>query len=700
MDILSVLAVAGIILLWWFAAQRRGQKAREDELIATSEGIDQLVAEIKELQQQVIVAVNRDDYPEAINISEQMLILADNHFGHDPETILPLLIALSNFHQTAGQPRQAIPYLQRSILLCEKFPALHTQQAGALGKLADLHLQLDAPREAMPLVRREIELRRRQGVPDAALLRAQCKLLSLNLEEPAMAEPIRREITVTAKKLDQELVADIASEANLDMQDALDEGRLEAAWQAAENTLLLTSVAHGPDHDFTYVCRGNLAEMLRRNRRFEDAEAQFQQLIAEEEKRGNGSKALRVALNNLALLYDECGRTDDAARVRERQMALLQGGGQASKGSHFNALNNLAVSQSNHGDDDGAAKTYAEALALSPEGDGIDPGKWADTLNNYGATLVNLKRLIEAGRLYKKVLDRKKSGLEIPSLAIASSFNGLGIVSEQLGKLAQAQDMFERSLAIKAKHLSAEDPSLETARHNLGSLYWQNGEIARAAEMAQAVLTSREKRLGKDHPDTQSARNNLELVNGAIPSSAQPTREMVDGLMEQVTNGQLFRYMTYNFGRTRDESISMVLVPEQQASIFQLKLSRALPRGWLCFIGSTRWLGEETHDGMAELVVIQAESQFDCLRAARTDAVNHDMETEDIIRTMQDYDRRFGIRIYSAETDSVSFILLRLPSDLDAFAQELLDFCMDLEDIELIKEMITTSGNRVELWWD
>lgn len=701
MDILSVLIFVGALLLWGLWVYRGTQQSHAEQLeaAADNEGMEQVIAEIQELQRQVGAAVNRDDYFQAIDISEQMLILSDNHFGDDPEVILPLLTALSNFHQIAGQPHLAIPYLQRCILLQEKLPGLHADQADSLGELAELHLQSGATREAMPLIRREIELRR-HSTPNESLLRAQCKLLSLNLEQPATAEPLRRDVSATANKLGKELVAHLANEANAALTDALHEGRVNIAWQAAETAALLSAVAFGPENDSTYVCRGNLAEMLRRNRRFEDAEIQFLQLIAEEEKRKNGADGLRVAFNNLALLYDECGRTDDAAKLRARQMKLLQSG-QVNIGSHFNALNNLAVSQSNQGDNETAAKTYAEALALSPEGDSIDPGKWADTLNNFAITLVNLKRLQEAGRLYKKVLDRKKTGVNIPILTIAASFNGLGIVFDQLNKLAQAQDMFERALAIKVKLLSADDPSLETARHNLGSIYSRSGEISRATEMAKAVLISREKRLGTNHPDTQVARTNLKMVSDIMQLDATPaTREAINTLMVQTTHGQLFRYATFDFGRARDENVSMVLVPEAEALTLQRKLTHALPQRWHCFIGSTRWLGEEKHDGMAELVAIQAESQFDCLRVARTDAVNHDLDTEDIIQTLQDYDRRFGIRIYSAETDSVGFMLLRLPKDLDAFAQELLEFCMDLEDVELIKEMIIASGNRIELWWD
>ncbi|MEC5398653.1 tetratricopeptide repeat protein [Uliginosibacterium sp. H1] len=710
MDAFSVLVFVGALVAWWLWVRRGVQAPDDDEVATGADGMEQVLVEIQALQGRVASAIKREDYAEAILVSERMLELTDEHLAADSELLLPLLSALSNFHRITGQPLKAMPYLKRSIPLRDKFPALHADQIEALGELAALHLQRGESREALPLIRREVELRRRHNPPDEALLRAQCKLLALTLEEPAMAEPLRQDITATARTLPQDAVVELANEANAEVGDALREGRVRDAWAAAENAVLLVTAAHGPEDDNAYVCRSNLAEMLRRNRRFAEAERQLLQLIAQEEQRladGKGSsEGLRIACNNLALLYDECGRPDDAAKWRNRQMAILQSGG-ASVGARFNALNNLAVSQSNRGDDETAAQTYAEALALSPQGEGVDPRVWADTLNNHGVTLVNLKRLLEAGRIYQKVIEGRKAGLDIPMAAVASAFNGLGMVSDHLGKLAQAQDMFERALALKEKHLPADDKTLETGRHNLGSVYARLGDTARAAQVARLVLASREQRLGADHPDTHAARMNLETVlanNMVTAANTQlavlATREEVDALMVKTTDGVLRRYATWDFGRARDESVSMVLVPEAQARNLQYKLARALPRGWRCFIGSTRWLGEEKHDGMAELVAIQADSQFDCLRVARTDAVNHDLDTEDIIRTLQDYDRRFGIYIYGAETDSVGFALRRLPEDLDAFAQELLDFCMDLETVGLIKEMITSSGNCVELWWD
>src|SRR5687768_774348 len=148
MDTLTLLIIAGAACLLWEWWRRKALSQRAEELTAATEEIEEVVVEIQELQQRLSDAISQDDYHEAVCISEQMLTLSDNHFGDDPEVILPLLTALSNFHHIANQPLKAMPYLQRSISLRDQFPALHADQADALGQLADLHILVGAKREA------------------------------------------------------------------------------------------------------------------------------------------------------------------------------------------------------------------------------------------------------------------------------------------------------------------------------------------------------------------------------------------------------------------------------------------------------------------------------------------------------------------------------------------------------------------------
>ena len=171
MDTVVLLIVAGAAILMWELWQRK-VAAQADEPASAVTRIEQVVTEIQALQQRLGSAADRGDYSEAIHISERMLALSDDHFRDDPDVILPLLAALANFHHLAGQPREAIPYLQRSIQLREQFPALHNDQADSLSQLADLHIELGTRSEALTLIRREVELRRRHTPPNEALLEA------------------------------------------------------------------------------------------------------------------------------------------------------------------------------------------------------------------------------------------------------------------------------------------------------------------------------------------------------------------------------------------------------------------------------------------------------------------------------------------------------------------------------------------------
>jgi hypothetical protein len=80
------------------------------------------------------------------------------------------------------------------------------------------------------------------------------------------------------------------------------------------------------------------------------------------------------------------------------------------------------------------------------------------------------------------------------------------------------------------------------------------------------------------------------------------------------------------------------------------------------------------------------------------------MLTEDLIKHLKKYDDEYGIRIFHAETDTIQFDLVNLPSDLGAFARDLYQFCPDIVDqgvgsVAALKEAIR-EHRQVYLWWD
>jgi hypothetical protein len=178
----------------------------------------------------------------------------------------------------------------------------------------------------------------------------------------------------------------------------------------------------------------------------------------------------------------------------------------------------------------------------------------------------------------------------------------------------------------------------------------------------------------------------------------------VEKLLARVSSKPVRKYSTCDFGREQNPEARSVVVPQDDAESLVRELRRELPPGSVAFIGTSRWLGKEKHEGAVEVVVGPGQSQFDILRIAKSDAVNYGMETEALITRLQKYDREVGISLFHAETDTVAFDILREPKDWSAFAQDIYEFCPDIVDqgvgsVEELQEQLE-GMRQVLLWWD
>jgi hypothetical protein len=163
-------------------------------------------------------------------------------------------------------------------------------------------------------------------------------------------------------------------------------------------------------------------------------------------------------------------------------------------------------------------------------------------------------------------------------------------------------------------------------------------------------------------------------------------------------------FSTCDFGRAQVATAVSVVVPKKVARSLVAKLRKELPASALAFMGTTQWLGAEKNADQVEVVVAAGTSQFDILRVAKSDAINHGMETAQLIARLQEWDKAFGIDVWHAETDTLEFDLKGQPPDLEAFAEQLYAFCPDIVDqgvgsLEALAEAIEGTGS-VFLWWD
>lgn len=189
----------------------------------------------------------------------------------------------------------------------------------------------------------------------------------------------------------------------------------------------------------------------------------------------------------------------------------------------------------------------------------------------------------------------------------------------------------------------------------------------------------------------------------AVPSLRFMTLTSASTQLAKLAGKPVRPYATRDFGREQYRDARSVVVPKLKAESIVQQLRPSLGPGLLTFVGCTRSLDSTSEPG-SEVVIAEGATQFDILEIAKSDAVNFDMDTKDLIHKLKQYDAMYGIDIFHAETDTIEFTLRTLPKDMKSFCEDLYKFCPDIVDqgagtLNDLEKQITESKS-VYLWWD
>jgi hypothetical protein len=172
----------------------------------------------------------------------------------------------------------------------------------------------------------------------------------------------------------------------------------------------------------------------------------------------------------------------------------------------------------------------------------------------------------------------------------------------------------------------------------------------------------------------------------------------------QKVSGQPVRpFSTRDFGREPYAAARSVLVREEDAERVLLAIRPQMPKGIVAFVGTTRSLARPKAVGV-EIVVAEGSDQFDILRIAASDGINHGLQTEDLVRELKAWDQEFGIDIWQAESDTIQLRLKSLPKDMARFAKRVYKFCPDIVNqgagsVHALHRDIVRQ-RALLLWWD
>ncbi|GLR89066.1 CHAT domain-containing tetratricopeptide repeat protein [Bradyrhizobium iriomotense] len=247
---------------------------------------------------------------------------------------------------------------------------------------------------------------------------------------------------------------------------------------------------------------------LNRAGKYAEALSLAQAMVASLEK-GNNSRDLAGALNNLAQVYAAQGHDDQAEPLYKRAVALLEKSLGLDTPEIAPELNNLAALYQRQQRFADAEPLFKRALAIREKTLPREHPDVGQSLNNLATNLVKQERYAEAEPLFQRalVIYQKAGGPEHP--AVATLLNNLGQLYRDLNRDADAEAPIKRSLAIREKVLGADHPDVARSLNNLAGLYEHEQRYADAEPLYRRGLSIRERALGPDHPDVATSTSNL-----------------------------------------------------------------------------------------------------------------------------------------------------------------------------------------------
>lgn len=137
---------------------------------------------------------------------------------------------------------------------------------------------------------------------------------------------------------------------------------------------------------------------------------------------------------------------------------------------------------------------------------------------------------------------------------------------------------------------------------------------------------------------------------------------------------------------------------EEKAIEYVMRLKNKFrTKGYLIFVF-------EDEENKHHVAVIKGNDDIEILRYSGTQAGNYSLENKDIIKKISDWKSKYGLIVIGCSRDWLHIMFDRLPTDMDAFANEVYEFCPDSVDQgvgsidELKKAIVEMQG--LWLWWD
>ena len=235
-----------------------------------------------------------------------------------------------------------------------------------------------------------------------------------------------------------------------------------------------------------------------------------ERLVADQERvLGPDHPDTLTSRDNLAVDYQEAGRTAEAISLHEQALATRERVLGPDHPDTLGSRNNLAVAYQAAGRTDEAISLHEQALATYERVLGPDHPDTLNSRNNLGNAYQDAGRTEEAISLHEQALATRERVLGPDHPDTLQSRHSLGVAYQAAGRTDEAISLHEQALAAYERVLGPDHPETLLLRNNLAVAYQDAGRTGEAISLHEQALAAYERVLGPDHPETLRSRNNL-----------------------------------------------------------------------------------------------------------------------------------------------------------------------------------------------
>ncbi|RJP42916.1 MAG: hypothetical protein C4547_00025 [Phycisphaerales bacterium] len=277
-------------------------------------------------------------------------------------------------------------------------------------------------------------------------------------------------------------------------------GRLDEAAATQEAALELQRAWFGPDAPEVAVTLSRLGVVRYQLADYAGAEACYQHALeiwAHHEPAGSLDRL--ATLHNLAALYHDRGRLDEAEALFRDVLTALQRVLADEHPSRATALDNLALILQDKRQYDEAESLYRSALEIRESALGEAHPSVATSYHNLAALFHARGDYARAEPLYRRALELRQRALGEHHPDVAASLNNLAALLRITGDPAQAESLYRRALAILRPALGDEHPQVAITLHNVGRVLEDLGRHEEALPLYEEAVELSERALPPHH---------------------------------------------------------------------------------------------------------------------------------------------------------------------------------------------------------